>query len=85
MTSLVKNSGLENEEDKYWLSTYASTIKEGFWYAVDNIRVCDAPKYEIEENKYVSKWIIRIYETEGNRGSRLSVTQNKTLGDIVCR
>ena len=83
--SLVKNSGLK-EEEKDYLPTYASTIKEGFLCWIGDIFSSDN---EVEdgtgEDKYVSQWIIRIYEAKGNKGSRLSVTQNKELRDIVCQ
>ena len=83
--SLVKNSGLK-EEEKDYLPTYTSTIKEGFLCCLGDIFSSDN---EVDdgtgEDKYISQWIIRIYEAKGNRGSRLSVTQNKELRDIVCQ
>ena len=82
IVSFVKNSGLEREEDKDWLSTYASAIKEDFLCALGDFGSSDDSE-ETSEDKYVSRWIIRIYEARGNRGSRLSVTQNKELRDIV--
>ncbi len=83
--SLVKNSGL-NEEEKDYLPTYTSTIKESFlcWLG-DVVFSEDETENETGEDKYISQWIIRIYEVNGNRGSRLSVTQNKKLRDIVCQ
>lgn len=85
IVSLVKNSGLEKEEDKDWLSTYTSTIKEDFLCVLGVLGSSDDSEEEISEDKYISRWIIRIYEARGNRGSRLSVTQNKELRDIVCQ
>ena len=40
---------------------------------------------ENAEEEYVTKWIIRIYETQGNKGSKISVTQNKELRNIICQ
>lgn len=85
IVSLVRNSGLEKEEEKDWLSTYTSTIKEDFLYALGDFSSSDDSEELKSEDKYVSKWIIRIYEAKGNRGSRLSVTQNKELRDIACQ
>ena len=83
--SLVKNSGFK-EEEKCCLPTYTSTIKEGFLCWLGDIFSSDNKVEDgTGEDKYVSQWIIRIYEAKGNIGSRLSVTQNKELRDIVCR
>lgn len=83
--SLVKNSGL-NEEEKDYLPTYASSIKEDLLCWLGDIGSGqDKTEDENNEEEYVTKWIIRIYEVKGNRGSRLSVTQNKELRDIVCQ
>lgn len=40
---------------------------------------------ENAEEEYVTKWIIRIYKTQGNKGSKISVTQNKELRNIICQ
>lgn len=83
--SLVKNSGLK-EEEKDYLPTYTSTIKESFLCWIGDIGSSEnKTENETGEDKYISQWIIRIYEVNGNRGSRLSVTQNKELRDIVCQ
>lgn len=83
--SLVKNSELK-EEEKDCLPTYTSTIKENLLCWLGDI---SSNKDEIDnENSdvgYVSKWIITIYEVNGNKGSKLSVTQNKKLRDIICQ
>lgn len=83
--SLVKNSGLK-EAEKDCLPTYTSTIKESFLCWLGDIGSSeDKTENETGEDKYISQWIIRIYEVKGNRGSRLSVTQSKELRDIVCQ
>lgn len=83
--SLVKNSGLK-EAEKDCLPTYTSTIKESFLCWLGDIgSIDDETENETGEDKYISQWNIRIYEVNGNRGSRLSVTQNKELRDIVCQ
>lgn len=83
--SLIKNSGLK-EDEKDYLPTYASSIKEDLLCWSGNIGSGqDKTEDENNEGEYVTKWIIRIYKVKGNMGSRLSVTQNKKLRDIVCQ
>lgn len=80
--SLVKNSGLK-EEERDWLPTYTSTVREDFLsFLFSN----DDDKDKLEETNRedrVSDWVIKIYEVRGNRQSRLSVTQNEELYNMV--
>ena len=80
--SLIKNNGFkEDKEDKEdYLPTYTSSVKEDFLCWLGNIGSDqDDTESENSEEGYVTKWIIRIYKTQGNRGSKISVTQNKEL------
>lgn len=79
--SLIKNSGL-NENEKDFLPTYTSSIKEDFLCWLGDI---GSDRDENAEEEYITKWIIRIYKTQGNKGSKISVTQNKELRNIICQ
>ena len=83
--SLIKNSGLK-EDEKDYLPTYTSSIKEDFLCWLGDIGSnSDRIESENAEEEYVTKWIIRIYKTQGNEGSKISVTQNKELRNIICQ
>lgn len=68
------------------MPTYTSSIKEDFLCWLGDIGSnSDGIESENAEEEYVTKWIIRIYETQGNKGSKISVTQNKELRNIICQ
>lgn len=81
--SLIKNSGFK-EDEKDYLPTYTSSIKEDFLCWLGDIGSGkDETGDEYSKEEYTTKWIIRIYEVCGNRGSKLSITQNKKLRDVI--
>lgn len=82
--SLVKNSGLKEDEEDY-LPTYTSTINEDLLCWLGDIFSKGETEDEDGKEEYITKWVIRIYEVCGNRGSKLSITQNKKLRDIICQ
>lgn len=83
--SLVNNTSLKNEEKEY-LPTYASTVRESFSSILGSSIDCgDEDSNNISEDEEIADYVIRIYEVKGNRKSRLSVTQNERLREIIFR
>lgn len=83
--SLVNNTSLKNEEKEY-LPTYTSTVRESFLSVLGGSVDCgdkDSDNITKDEDEEIADYVIRIYEVRGNRKSRLSVTQNKQLREIV--
>ena len=61
-------------------------MKEDFLWCLGDIwSNSDGIESENAEEEYATKWIIRIYETQGNKGSKILVTQNKELRNIICQ
>ena len=85
IVSLVKNSCCETEDDKRFLPTYSSIVRENFCSSFLDCFMEEDPEEKVDEDKRIGTYSISIYEVRGNRRSRLSVTQNKELRDIVCQ
>ena len=77
---------LSKNEEKEYLPTYISTVRESFLYALGRLFDCDddnSDNITKDEDEEIADYMIRIYEVRGNRKSRLSVTQNEQLRKIV--
>lgn len=89
IVSLVKNSGFETNDEKDFLPTYISTVRETFCSKFANFFDFSVSEDELEaefelfNDKKIGDYCIVIYEVDGNRKSKLSVTQNKKLRDMI--
>ena len=69
--SLMKNTSVKEDE---YLPTYISTVKEHF--------SCIFIGVATDENT-ISYYVIEVYEVLGNEKSKLSISQNKYLRDVI--
>ena len=82
--SLVKNSGCKTEEEKKYLPTYVSTVRETYLSSFVDCVFKDKDAEEEDDDKRYAEYRISIYEVRGNRKSKLSVSQNKELRELIC-
>ena len=85
----IITSLMANHDCNPLLTTYASTIRQSLLSTIADIFSTDVVSssddetngcdYIDESNDDVATWVIRIYSCDGNRGSKLSISQNQEL------